>query len=121
MRSLSCDATNIGGCRRRARTSCCRDATEACGSWASEREIARRAALDPAGLVDVLLADGEPDAAWDVVVGTPEWEPRERQWVLLAEVREASHPADALAVYVSFAEGELSHADRGRTPEQRRS
>lgn len=97
-----------------------RDATEACGSWASEREMAR-AALDPAGLVDVLLADGEPDAAWDVVVGTPEWEPRERQWVLLAEVREASHPADALAVYVSFAEGELSHADRGRTPEQRRS
>jgi hypothetical protein len=72
-----------------------RDATEACGSWASERELAR-AALDPAGLMDVLLADGEPDAAWDVAVGTPGWEPSERQWARLAEVREASHPADAL-------------------------
>jgi hypothetical protein len=89
-----------------------RDATEACGSWGSERELAR-AALDPAGLVDVLLADGEPDAAWDVAVGTPEWEPREQQWALLAEAREAAHPADALAVYLSLAEGELGHADRG--------
>ena len=89
-----------------------RDATEACGSWGSERELAR-AALDPAGLVDVLLADGEPGAAWDVAVGTPEWEPRGQQWALLAEAREASHPADALAVYLSLAGGELGHADRG--------
>jgi hypothetical protein len=88
-----------------------REACEVAGAWPSEREAAR-AALDPGGLVDVLLADGEPEAAWQVTVDNPTWDPGGQRRMRLAEARESGHPADAFAVYLSLADTELETADR---------
>jgi hypothetical protein len=88
-----------------------RDAADGSQGWASEREAAR-AALGSGGLVDVLLGDGEPDAAWQVIVDNPTWDPGAHRRMRLAEAREPDHPADALAVYLALAEVELETADR---------
>lgn len=86
-----------------------RTAAEACGVWPTERPAARAvlAERDPGGLVDVLLADGEPEAAWQVPGAHADWDPGPQRWVRLAEAREASAPGDALDVYLRLADLQL--------------
>ena len=91
-----------------------REAAEAAGVWDTERSSARSVleAGDLGGLVDALLADGELEAAWTVAVDHPDWDPGRRRWKRLAESREASHPADAMAVYFRLADFELETTGR---------
>ena len=91
-----------------------REAAEATGGWESERSSARSVleAEDLGGLVDALLADGEPEAAWRVADDQPDWDPGRRRWKRLAESRESSHPADAMAVYFKLADFELETTGR---------
>jgi uncharacterized Zn finger protein len=91
-----------------------REAAEATGGWESERSSARSVleAKDLGGLVDALLADGEPEAAWRVADDQPDWDPGRRRWKRLAESRESSHPADAMAVYFKLADFELETTGR---------
>ncbi len=86
-----------------------RSAAEVCGVWPAERPAARAvlAEHDLGGLVDVLLADGEPEAAWQVPGAHPEWDPGPQRWMRLAEAREASAPGDALDVYLRLADLQL--------------
>ena len=86
-----------------------RAAAEAGGVWPAERPAARAvlAERDPGGLVDVLLADGEPEAAWQVPGAHADWDPGPQRWVRLAEAREASAPGDALDVYLRLADLQL--------------
>jgi len=86
-----------------------RAAAEASGVWPAERPAARAvlAERDPGGLVDVLLADGEPEAAWQVPGAHSDWDPGPQRWVRLAEAREASAPGDALDVYLRLADLQL--------------
>jgi uncharacterized Zn finger protein len=67
---------------------------------------------DLGGLVDVLLADKEPDAAWEVATADPDWDAGDRRWMRLAEAREANHPGDALEVYLRLADRELETTGR---------
>lgn len=80
-----------------------------------DAEVARARAVladrDPAGLIDALLADGEPDEAW-VAATTGGHEIQASQWLRLAEAREASAPADAMAVYLRLADDVLGRADK---------
>ena len=89
-------------------------AAETLGVWPQERDAARSvlAAHDLGALVDVLLADEEPETAWRVAADNPDWEPGHRRLLRLAEVREGSHPGDALEVYLRLADRELETADR---------
>ena len=91
-----------------------REAAEATGIWDSERSSARSVlgAGDLGGLVDALLADGEPEAAWMVAVDHSDWDPGRRRWKRLAECRESSHPADAMAFYFRLADFELETTGR---------
>ena len=91
-----------------------RQAAEATGKWDSERAGARAVleVQDLGGLVDALLADGEPEAAWGVTEVNPDWDPGEQRWKRLAKTREMSHPAQAMAVYLRLADGELAHTGR---------
>ena len=84
-------------------------AAEDCRVWPSERDgaLAVLAERDLGGLVDVLLDDGEPDSAWQVPQGHPEWDPGRQRWMRLAEAREPSAPGDAFDVYVRLADVEL--------------
>lgn len=86
-----------------------RAAAEAGGVWPAERPASRAvlAEHDPGGLADVLLADGEPEAAWHVPEAHPDWDPGPQRWVRLAEAREASAPGDALDVYLRLADLQL--------------
>jgi len=86
-----------------------RAAAEAGGVWPAERPGARAvlAERDPGGLVDVLLADGEPEAAWQVPGAHPDWDPGPQRWMRLAEARETSAPGDALDVYLRLADLQL--------------
>ncbi len=88
-------------------------AAEGTGQWASLRAAAREVlcARDRGGLVDVLLDDGEPDAAWALATEEPAWEVGEHRWKRLAEVRGPSHPADAMAVWFRLVDGVLVKAD----------
>jgi hypothetical protein len=87
-----------------------RRAAEETGTWPSERGAAL-AVLDPGSLVDVLLAEGESEAAWQVTLDNPGWDAGPR-WIRLAEAREPTHPADALTVYLRMADLVLERADR---------
>jgi hypothetical protein len=91
-----------------------RQAAEGVGVWQSEREAARAVLADHdlGGLVDVLLADKEPEAAWEVATADPDWDAGERRWIRLAEAREAAHPGDALGVYLRLADRELETTGR---------
>lgn len=86
-----------------------RTAAEACGVWLTERPAARAvlAEHDLGGLVDVLLSDGEPEAAWQVPGAHPGWDPGPQRWMRLAEAREAAAPGDALDVYLRLADLQL--------------
>jgi hypothetical protein len=61
-----------------------RDAAEPTGSWSSEQGAAR-SLLAPGDLVDVLLGDGEPSAAWQVRIDNPAWDPGADRLMRLAE------------------------------------
>ncbi|MGH9128598.1 MAG: hypothetical protein ACRDY2_06455 [Acidimicrobiales bacterium] len=86
-----------------------RACSEACGVWLTERPAARAVLTehDLGGLVDVLLADGEPEVAWQVPRAHPEWDPGPQRWMRLAEAREASAPGDALDAYLRLADLQL--------------
>lgn len=76
-------------------------AAAAVDAWGLERDAAR-AVLgrhDLGGLVDALLRDDEAELAWETAVADSDWDPGSHRWLRLAESREASRPADALAVY----------------------
>ena len=89
-------------------------AAVAVGVWDVERPQARSvlAARDSGGLVDVLLADGDADEAWAVAT-SGEWDPGAQRWQRLAEVREPTDPAAAMALYLRLADAVLVTADRG--------
>jgi hypothetical protein len=91
-----------------------REAAEAAGVWDAERSSARAVLEDEdlRGLVDALLLDREPDAAWRVTEDHPDWDPGQRLWKRLAESRESSHPADAMVVYFKLADAELETTGR---------
>jgi uncharacterized Zn finger protein len=91
-----------------------REAAENNAAWPSERPAARLilAERDLGGLVDVLLADGEPEMAWQVAADNPDWDPGPKRWMSLAKERESSVPADALAVYLRLADLELETTGR---------
>ena len=54
-----------------------REAAEAAGVWDAERSSARAVleSEDLGGLVDALLLDREPEAAWRVTEDHPDWDP----------------------------------------------
>jgi len=91
-----------------------RSAAESCGTWVDECPDARSVLTerDLGALVDVLLADGEPDEAWQVAVDNPGWDPGEQRSMRLAEAREPSVPGDAFGIYLRLADLELQ--DTGR-------
>jgi uncharacterized Zn finger protein len=84
-----------------------RDAARTAGCWDTERAAAldlldRRTLpndadlyYDGSVLVDVLIDDGDVDAAWRAAEGRA----NERQWLALADLVRDERPADALAVY----------------------
>ena len=89
-------------------------AARATGTWDAEIGPARTmlGAQNPAGLIDVLLADGEPDAAWEAAT-TGDRELLDSQWLRLAEAREPTDPADAFAVYLRLTDVALLNANKG--------
>jgi hypothetical protein len=91
-----------------------RAAAEGCGQWETERPTARKILEegDLGGLIDVLLADGEPEAAWLISREHPGWDPGAQRWMHLAEAREPVAPGDALDVYLSLANIELETTGR---------
>jgi hypothetical protein len=82
-----------------------REATDP-SRWEELRAAARETlgSSDRGGLVDVLLADGEPDAAWALTVSDPVWDPGPQRWLRLAKAREPESAADALTVYLRLAD-----------------
>lgn len=88
-------------------------AARARGTWGAEIAPARGvlAERSPTGLIDVLLADGEPEEAWRVATD-PSCEPTAAQWQILAEAREVEEPADAMAVYLRLADDVLEQSDK---------
>jgi hypothetical protein len=71
-------------------------------------------------LIDVLLANGEGNAAWQVPRENPNCDPDAYRWMCLAQAREPSAPGDALNVYLRLSEIELEATGRDgrRTTEQ---
>lgn len=70
-------------------------------------------ARDRGGLVDVLLNDGEPDAAWTLTTTEPAvWDVGEHRWKRLAEARAVTHPVDAMAVWLRLVDDALATADK---------
>ena len=82
--------------------------------WPAEQAVAREvlAARDRGALVDVLLADGDTDEAWQVATSDPEWDPGEHRWARLAEAREPTDPAAAMGVYLRLVESTLTKTDK---------
>jgi hypothetical protein len=91
-----------------------RTAAEVQGEWPAERPAALAVLRnsDVGGLADVLLDDGEPDAAWQVTIDFPEWDPGHRRWLRLAEARQPTHPAEALTVYLRLVDEQLETTGR---------
>jgi len=88
-------------------------AARANDSWDAEIAPARAllAERDPAGLIDALLADGDAGEAWNVATAG-DGDVSSTQWLRLAEAREPTAPADAMAVYLRLADGVLEKADK---------
>jgi uncharacterized Zn finger protein len=91
-----------------------RSAAEELDAWEVERAAARAILQknDIRGFIDALLSDADRELAWNTAVGIPRDELDARQWLRLAESREAEHPGDALGVYQAVAEDVLQTADR---------
>ncbi|WP_244162904.1 SWIM zinc finger family protein [Streptomyces bungoensis] len=91
-----------------------RSAARACGCWEEEREAALELLRAHAGrggvgpglghpariLVDVLLDEGEVDAAWEAAAGHAD----DRRLLTLADRMRDHRPADALGVYLRLLE-----------------
>ena len=89
-----------------------RDAAQRAGTWPADREWALdllRADAQAARsgrpgirlwagpvLIDVLISEGEIDAAWEAALGVAS----EAQWLKLADLAASTRPDDALAVYL---------------------
>ncbi len=68
---------------------------------------------NPGALVDVLLAEGESEAAWELATTDPGgWGFGERRWKGLAEARARTHPAEAMAVWFRLVDDVLVTADK---------
>lgn len=91
-------------------------AAVAVGCWQEEVDDARAVltARDRGGLVDALLADGDPTAAWDAATADPDWDAGEQRWQRLAEVRENTDPRGAFDVYLRLADLALVTTGRGQ-------
>ncbi len=89
-------------------------AARATASWQGEVGSARARLLerDPTGLIDALLADDEPDQAWGVATAIDR-DLHGSQWLRLAQAREPTAPADAMAIYLRLADESLQQADKG--------
>src|SRR5579884_929674 len=100
-----------------------RQAAEGARVWQSERPAARAvlADHDRGGLVDVLLDDKEPEAAWEVAIADPDWDAGERRWMRLTEAGEANHSGDALEVYSGWQTANSRRRVERRTRGQRES
>ena len=88
-----------------------RSAAEEAGNWEAIQAEARSllGVRDPGGLVDVLLADGEPDAAWLLATAEPgRFEVGEHRWKRLAETRAVTHPGDAMTVWFRLVDDVLT-------------
>lgn len=83
-------------------------------AWMAEVGPAREllALRDKGGLVDVLLVDGETDAAWALAMTDTTWQPGGDRWARLAEAREPTDPKGAMDVYLQLAKEALLVADR---------
>ncbi|MEV2278776.1 DUF6880 family protein [Nocardiopsis sp. NPDC049922] len=92
--------------------------------WPSVREQAlallrrsaarRRQPHFPCTLVEVLLAEGDAEETWEAAV---EHGCDDRQWLRLAALREASHPEDALEVYLPRISAKVRLTNPGLYPE----
>ena len=89
------------------------DAARANSSWDTEAAAARArlAENDPGGYVDALLSDGEPDRAWAAATAVDR-DLGGSRWLRLAEAREPTAPADAMAVYLQLVDDVLERADK---------
>jgi hypothetical protein len=97
-----------------------RDAAERAGNWQSTKQwalgllradVARRPGQRRPGavLIDVLIADGDIDAAWESAGGLAS----DAQWQRLADLVLETRPADALAVYLRLIEALKQQAGDG--------
>lgn len=91
-----------------------RSAARANGTWEAEIGPARAvlAERDLAGLIDALLADGEPDQAWKAATAGDRVLAAS-QWLRLAEAREPTAPAEAMAVYLRLVDEVLDEHIEG--------
>ncbi len=91
-----------------------RRAAEALDAWGLEREAARRALRerDRGSYVDALLQEGDADTAWVVATEDPTWDPGGDRRARLAQAREATHPDEALSLYMLVAGEELLQTGR---------
>lgn len=91
-----------------------RSAAEMVQAWPVERDGARRALRErnTAGLIDALLDDGEDDLAWQAATAIEASDLGDRAWLRLAEARQKTDPAGALAVYWRLVDSSLETADR---------
>jgi len=89
-------------------------AAEALDAWGLERDAARRALRerDRGSYVDALLQEGDADTAWVVATEDPTWDPGGDRRARLAEAREATHPDEALSLYMLVAGEELLQTGR---------
>lgn len=89
-------------------------AAGALDAWERERDAARATlrATDPREYLHALLADGDDDLAWQTAAAAPAAALDADMWLALAERREATHPADAIAVYLRIADEVLITTDR---------
>lgn len=90
-----------------------RDAV-ALDAWERERDAARATlrAKDPRGYVRALLGDGDDALAWQTASAAPADTLDADLWLALAERREQTDPADAVAVYLRIADEVLVTTDR---------
>ncbi|MGW5876078.1 SWIM zinc finger family protein [Nocardiopsis terrae] len=77
----------------------------------------RRAAHFPCTLVEVLLDEGDAEAVWEAAV---EHGCDDGQWLRVAELREESHPEDAIGVYLPRIEAKVGLTDTRLYPEAAR-
>lgn len=91
-----------------------RRAAETLDLWTLERDAGILALHErnPRALVDALLDDGDAGAAWEAALTFAAGELGDPTWLRLAEAREATHPADAIPIYLSIADEILLTADR---------
>lgn len=91
-----------------------RQAAIANDAWPAEVEAARSilGARDRGALIDVLLADGEIESAWQLATSDNDWYAGDQRWAVLAEAREATNPAASLGAYMRLVESALRTADK---------